>query len=110
MLYTTSPAQDGRPEADKLLLDYARRGIAASDVLDLPHPGGVSGGPIWSIPILERNDKQLWTLDKFRLVSIVTHYLPSSHRLQGVPIQHWLQLVLGDHPELSEHIAPLLKN
>jgi len=109
MLYTTSPAQGLRPDSDELLLDYPEKGLNAQDERHLPHPGGLSGGPIWSVPILAANDTQLWTLDRFRLVGIVTHYLRTSQRLLGVPMRNWLRLLVDDNPELSPQIAPLLK-
>jgi hypothetical protein len=109
MVYTTSAAQASQPDSDELLLDYPEKGPNTQHEGHLPHPGGLSGGPIWAVPILTPNDNQLWSLDKFHLAGIVTHYLPTSQRLLGIPMHHWLKLVVTDNPELSQHIEPVLK-
>jgi hypothetical protein len=70
----------------------------------MPHPGGLSRGGIWSVPCLEKDE--VWSAYKYRLVGLNTDYRES--QVIGMRMDHWLRLVLNDHPELRKHIESLL--
>jgi hypothetical protein len=43
------------------------------------------------------------------LLGILITFLRQSRQVRALKIYQWLRLVLDDHPELSEHIGPLLE-
>ena len=68
----------------------------------LPIPKGMSGGGVWAIP----NDLEplVWSPEKSRLVGIVKTWREKSKHLAAVKIEHWLELVGSDFPELAKEV------
>lgn len=61
---------------------------------------GVSGGGIWSA---DANRDGVWTPDACKLIGIETSWLRFKW-VRGIQIQHWLDLVRQDIPELAPEI------
>jgi hypothetical protein len=74
--------------------------------LELTHPGGISGGGIWLESRFQ--DSLIWSPSQSRLVAIATTWEEISARLLAARVEHWLELVLQDFPDLNLVIAPLL--
>ncbi len=108
-VYNTMPGKSADPDDDNLMLDYSETAMTNQGIVTMPHPGGMSGGGIWSVPLVDRPD--IWIPSKFRLAGIVTDYFHLRDeicgQIRGLRMHHWLKLVLNDHPELREHIGDL---
>jgi hypothetical protein len=68
----------------------------------LPSPKGVSGGGIW-LPGLD--EKALWSPKKARLIGIPRAWWRGYREEVALHIEHWLELVANDIPELKNEIA-----
>ena len=105
MGYFTIPGIQANEMDDRLFLDYERNTVLPSgEVVDLPEPGGISGGPIWLIPDL--GDNEIWSPHKYSLVGFNIIY--SREQVIGLRMYLWLRFVEDDHPELRRFISPIL--
>lgn len=97
---------------DKLFFSYPGYAIKDGNAVEMPRPGGLSGGGDWSRPSDEEVREGLWSLAKYRLVGItIEHRHPSGKvegKIVGVRMYHWLRLLHTDKPELREYLEPLL--
>lgn len=67
--------------------------------LQLVHPGGFSGGGVWTF-----NGLEVWpyiNVERESLVGIVTEYVSGKQTLNVASIEAWLDLVYQDNPELK---------
>jgi hypothetical protein len=103
--YFTRPGIQANEIEDKIYLAYQRKALLPNgEIVDIPHPEGVSGGPIWLTPIY--GEDEIWSTYKYRLIGFNTHY----HREQiiGLRMHLWLKLLLSDLPDLEEYLGPVL--
>ncbi len=100
------PGKHADPKHDRLFLHFAEKAVKDQNLVPMPNPGGLSGGGIWSVPLVKKN--QVWSPHKYRLAGITTHFFEISRQIRGLRMHHWLKLLLVDHPELSQHVEPLL--
>jgi len=103
--FNTIPTRNARPDGDELVLDY-NFANTENGRIEMPHPAGISGGAIWHTPLIDEN--HIWTPAGFPLVGIVTHYRDLSRQIIGLPMHHWLELLLADRPEVQPYIEPIL--
>jgi hypothetical protein len=74
--------------------------------LELIHPGGFSGGGMWTWHPLS-----VWphiNVGAEKLIGLITEYDPSAKRLISVGLEHWFGLVAHDNPELRDYIQSAL--
>lgn len=92
-----------------ILADYPSEGNVLVDgkPFVLPDPEGMSGGGIWTLYFPEG---AVWSPTQSRLVGIITEWDPSGRWVMGNQIQHWLQLVADDYPDIAEHILPYIND
>lgn len=104
LAYFTRPGIQANELDDRLFLSYERQTIRNGEVVDIPHPGGISGGPIWLIPFLK--DHEVWSTHKYRLIGLNITY----HREQiiGMRMHRWLKLVEDGHLELRPYTRHVL--
>lgn len=111
LIYSTVSGKRDDSNVDNLSLDYGESGITANGIVtDMFHPRGISGAGIWYVPFIDPS--QIWSPTKYLLVAIATQHFHLSGEIRGhiagLRMHHWLKFLLADHPELSEHIEPLL--
>ncbi len=106
VVYNTSPREKPNPADADLYFDYGKSALSSRGLVQMPHPGGMSGGGIWLIP--PDDPTRLWSTGDFRLVGITTHFLDVSRRIRCSPMQEWLKILQTDCPELSQYIEPRL--
>lgn len=68
------------------------------------HPGGLSGGGIWH-PAFKRRGTNGVLYPAPELLAIQVGYFSEARLLRGVLIEHWLNLVGREYPDLREEIA-----
>ena len=94
------------PEASGVAVEYPPQDPA--DVgLELVHPGGFSGGGIWTY-----NPISVWphiNVGAEKLIGIIAEYDPSAKHLVSVGLEHWFELVAQDNPELRDQIRSILE-
>lgn len=104
------PSKDTDPADDRLLLHLPKEVVKNQSFLPMSKPGGLSGGGIWSVPLLD--DSPIWSLAKYRLAAMTIEHSHLSGEVEGdiigLRMYHWLKFLLADHPELCKHIEPLL--
>lgn len=74
--------------------------------LELVHPGGFSGGGMWTWNLLS-----VWPHINVRaekLVGLIAEYDPTAKQLVSIGLEHWFELVAQDNPELRNHIQSSL--
>lgn len=69
--------------------------------INLPHPGGISGGGIWDQGF---DSGELWSPERSVLVAIQSRWYPKSRHLRAVQIHHWLRLLHCNFPDLRQSI------
>ncbi len=84
-----------------LAVEYASHGDAPR-TSELPHASGLSGGGMWRVEGATRPDGA-------RLVAITRTWYSGRRELCGTAIEHWLQLVYVDFPELRPSLEPVLQ-
>lgn len=91
-------------DAIDILLKYPEEGCVDSSgkPINLPEPYGISGGGIWALDV---NCEGIWAPSKAKLIGIEHSWDPSEHYLRATQIQHWLQMLKEDVPELLEIIT-----
>jgi len=97
---------DPGPASTELVLEYPPDSDEDTG-LELPHPGGMSGGGVWTVP--QFDDKLVWTPSSTRLLALVRSWEKQSRRLSCVPIELWLRLVSEDFPDIGEVVMPRLQ-
>ena len=106
IVYFTTRSQRARPDDEELQLDYAQTSFRDGAIVPMPHPGGISGGGVWHIP--PEGSGVIWSPANHRLVGIVLWYKDQTQRIGAARMHQWLELVLGDNPELKDEIEPCL--
>jgi len=89
-----------------IFLEYPEENNAIYDKVlhNLPKAHGLSGGGFWSLHI---NDSGLWSTDKIKLIGLDVSWSERNRWVKGIQIQHWLDLVLNEYPDLRPNV-PLL--
>lgn len=108
MTPTIDPASLSRDRNFDVYLAYPAAGnqVTTGEELDkLPAAPGISGGGIWAAHV---NEPGLWSPDKCKLIAIERSWLKYEW-VRGTQIQHWLDLVAAEIPELRSLIGPLLQ-
>lgn len=108
--YTTTTKEITKWPIDKnldrhILLDWPQFGNISANTgtqIDLPEPYGISGGGIWKINI---NNGGIWSPENACMIGIEYSWKEEERWLCGNQIQHWIQLIKKDIPELSEFIT-----
>lgn len=106
VLYMTGISPHGN-SGDDIVLDYQRQGIGPNGFGTMSEPHGMSGGGIWLIPSSTENPS-VWSPTNIRPIGITTRYFRSQNEVRGVRMQHWLQMLMDDLPELRSALKPLL--
>ncbi|HEX9658978.1 MAG TPA: hypothetical protein VGA18_01720 [Rhodothermales bacterium] len=106
--YLTIPVFDVVNDVE-LVLEYKGQAWFSNPArgFEMPNPKGMSGGGIWSLTNFEAEEP--WSPTKCRLVGTIRSYRGHEGTLHGVQIQHWLQLVRDDLPELAAIADELLE-
>lgn len=102
------PASLGRDRNFDVYLEYPAAGnkLTTGEELDkLPAAHGISGGGIWAAHV---NEPGLWSPDKCKLIATEQSWR-GDEWVRGTQIQHWLDLVATDIPELRPLIEALLQ-
>ena len=101
--YLTLPTNQRDIEDDvELWLEYEKTAMGNNGEVTLTAPHGMSGGGIWRVqnpPLSELFDPAACPF-----VGIVRGYRQREKALIGVQVQHWLDLVAEDFPELRQKI------
>jgi hypothetical protein len=100
----TSTALDARYH---LVFEYPKIGNILSTgaaLPELPAAWGISGGSVWAGGMREPG---VWAPDKCRLIAIEYRWFEFEWA-RCTQIQHWLDLLRCDLPELKAHIDPIL--
>ncbi|HPH64525.1 MAG TPA: hypothetical protein PLF40_02230 [Kofleriaceae bacterium] len=86
-----------------IYLPFPNEDITKSDGSPAPPVAapGMSGGGIWSVNV---NADGVWSTESCRLIGIEHSWLRFKW-VKGTQIQHWLQLLVRDLPELSPYIS-----
>lgn len=69
--------------------------------INLPHPGGISGGGIWDQGF---DVGAVWTPHSTKLVAIQSSWYPKSRHLRAIQIHHWLRMLYRDFHDLRDSI------
>jgi hypothetical protein len=69
--------------------------------INLPHPGGISGGGIWDQGF---ESETLWAPQKSRLIAIQSRWCSKQRYLRAIQVHHWLRLLHRDFPDLRQPI------
>jgi len=96
---------DARRTAHQPLVDIAVEYPPHDGSLDdrgVPNPPGVSGGGFWLCPRFE--DCLIWTPDATRLLGVARGWWKSEKELVATRIEHWLDLVSEDFPDVRPQI------
>lgn len=78
---------------DRIACAYPTGLGAVTAIASLPHPGGISGSLLCTVPDMRLQRQQLWTLEDMRAVGIVTHFDSRLQQLEAVGLRHlpdWL--------------------
>lgn len=70
--------------------------------INLAHPGGLSGGGVWDLGMVEN---EVWGPSSSRLVAIQSAWWPKLRMLRAVQIKEWLKLVAEDYSDLGKAIV-----
>lgn len=100
-----STSVDPGPGAPGVAVEYPPQDSADAG-LELVHPGGFSGGGIWTW-----NPLSVWpyiNVGAEKLIGIIVQYDPAAGRLVSIGLEHWFELVAQDNPELGDHIRAAL--
>lgn len=104
-LCLVSTSVDPGPSANGTAVEYPPQDPA--DVgLELIHPGGFSGGGVWTW-----NPISVWphiNVGAEKMIGIIAEYDPSARRLLSIGLEYWFALVARDNPELHNHIQGVL--
>jgi hypothetical protein len=68
----------------------------------VPNPPGVSGGGFWLCPRFD--DSLIWTPDAARLLGLARGWWKTEKELVATRIEHWLDLVAEDFPDVGPQI------
>lgn len=82
-----------------LAVEYAAHGAPESP--ELPRAPGLSGGGMWRVEAAHRPGGA-------RLVAITRTWYSGRRELCGTAIEHWLQLVYVDFPDLRSSLGPIM--
>lgn len=88
MLYETDVERVVEPNEDQpgLLLHWGELdGVPGR----MPHPGGISGGPVWWFPIARTGT--IWTPEEAKIVGVVHAYRQQSHLERASSVAHWFE-------------------
>ena len=67
------------------------------DPINLPHPGGMSGGGIWD---QEFKEDAIWDPTAIKLIGIQSCWHRKDRYLRAIQIVHWLRLIYRDFEDL----------
>ena len=70
----------------------------------VPDPHGMSGGGLWQIPANPTKPEEVWSTKQARLVGINLEWKQDNPWVVANQMQHWLQLVAEDFPDITEEI------
>lgn len=96
---------DARRTPHRPLVDIAVEYPPHDGSLDdrgVPNPPGISGGGFWLCPRFE--DGPIWTPDAARLLGVGRGWWKSEKELVATRIEHWLELVSEDFPDVRPQI------
>lgn len=99
-----SPAEDPLNISEDFVVEYPSDEQMNSEgfpAINLPHPGGISGGGIWDQGF---DSDEIWAPEKSRLVAIQSRWHPMKRYLRAVQVSHWLSLIYRDYPDLRDAI------
>jgi len=97
--YLTLPAPVERSDRIAVALRYESTGIDATEIRDMPYPKGMSGGGVWEVESLT-GSTQLWAPSRCRFIGIIRSFDPKARELYATRVEHWLELVATELPEL----------
>lgn len=95
-----------RPEYD-LVFEYPKKGnylVTGEAVPKMPEAPGISGGGVWATCVREDG---VWAPDKCRLIAIERSWVKFEWA-RCTQIQHWLDLLRCEIPELKADVDRLL--
>ena len=84
----------------------SRLGLPANVGSSLPDPYVTSGGGLWQS---EDSGSTVWSPGTMQLIAIQSSWTADREHLRLVQIQHWLQFVQSQYPDLQLEIAGRLK-
>jgi hypothetical protein len=90
IVHYTKPDKDVDPRGAYLDLRYPEMAVKNGVNVPLPHPGGISGGGIFTVPHLEKT--QIWSPDRYRLAGINILVSDSGLQIIGLKMYYWLRL------------------
>lgn len=87
---------------DHLILKYPQEGLIFERNIEgpPPHPGGLSGGGIWKVPINPDSSGEIWHTGRVKLVGIEHGWAPDYKQISGSKIKAFLELINRDYPKL----------
>ncbi len=95
-LITRSLIEDD--ESGYLVLEYPPQDPGDAG-LELPSPKGMSGGGVWRFQTF--SEARIWTPEGSKLLAVVATWSEARNRLSYVQVEHWLDRLVEDLPELS---------
>jgi len=81
-------------------VDHTTR-LDTGAALELPHPGGMSGGGLWDQGF---DTGTMWSTDNAFLFGIQSAWFPNRRYVRAVQIKHWLRLVHQHYPDLRAEL------
>ena len=84
-------------------IEYPTHDTSLDNSLPLPH--GVSGGSVWLFPRF--GDNLVWSPESSKLVGIARSWWKEWREEVALRIEHWLDLVASQIPEVSEELERL---
>jgi hypothetical protein len=77
------------PSANDYHVDWSERDAEGGARVEMPHPGGMSGGGVWD---WRCPTDEVWTPDRLRLIGINWLYTPGAKCVRAVPAEVWLKV------------------
>jgi len=101
--HSSSSAIKQLPAYD-IILEYPKDGnaIYSAKISSLPNAYGLSGGGFW---LLHINDDGIWSTNSIRLIGIDISWDKKSRWIKGIQIQHWLNFVIQEYPEIKKDVS-----